>query len=252
LLSQAAPDQNGQDTCFGMNGSVSSYTPLKTGGPVGATPEQVEAGHAFYTKRALAIYNLAILGYFSRFAWKCPSSRILEHYNEHVSNNHLDVGVGTGYFLDHCVFASPSPRLALMDLNMNCLDVASRRVARYDPEVYRANVLETISFAAPKFDSIGMNYLLHCLPGNIRSKGVVFRNLKALANPDAVVFGATLLHGGVRRNWLARRVMDRNNAHGIFSNAEDDLDGIRSMLSEHLTETTVEVVGCVAVFAGSL
>lgn len=215
-----------------------------------ATPEQVEAGHAFYTKRALAIYDLAILGYFSRFAWKCPSRRILEHYDEHVSTNHLDVGVGTGYFLDRCRFASPSPRLALMDLNSNCLAVAGRRIARYDPEVYRANVLEPIPFGAPKFDSLGMNYLLHCLPGSIRSKGVVFQHLKALVNPGGVLFGATLLHDGVQRNWLARRVMDRNNAHGIFSNTEDDLEGLRWVLSQHLTEPVVEVVGCVAVFSG--
>lgn len=64
------------------------------------TPEQVAAGHAFYTKRALAVYDAAILGYFSRVAWKCPARRILQHYNRHVSTNHLDVGVGTGYFLD--------------------------------------------------------------------------------------------------------------------------------------------------------
>lgn len=80
-----------------------------------ATPDQVEAGHAFYTKRALAVYDGAILGYFSRVAWKCPSGRILQHYNQHVSTNHLDVGVGTGYFLDRCRFESSSPRVALMD-----------------------------------------------------------------------------------------------------------------------------------------
>ena len=54
------------------------------------TREQVEAGHAFYTRRALARYNVAILGYFSRVAWKCPASRIVEHYNAHVSANHLE------------------------------------------------------------------------------------------------------------------------------------------------------------------
>jgi SAM-dependent methyltransferase len=215
-----------------------------------ATPEQVEAGHAFYTKRALAIYDPAILGFFSRVAWKCPSGRILEHYDEHVSTNHLDVGVGTGYFLDRCRFASPSPRLALMDLNLNCLAVARARLARYHPEVYRANVLEPIPLAAPKFDSVGMNYLLHCLPGSIRSKGVVFQHLKALLDPGGVLFGATLLHDGVQRNWLARRVMDRNNAHGIFSNTEDDLEGLRWVLSQHLTEPAVVVVGCVAVLSG--
>lgn len=214
------------------------------------TPEHVEAGHAFYTKRALAIYDLAILGFFSRFAWKCPSLRILEHYNEHVSINHLDVGVGTGYFLDRCRFASPTPRLAMMDLNPNCLEVAGRRVARYNPEIYRANVLEPIPIDAQKFDSVGMNYLFHCLPGSIKSKAVVFQHLKPLVTSGGRFFGATLLHDGVQRNWLARRVMDRNNAHGIFTNTEDDLEGLRWAMSQHLTEPAVEIVGCVAVFSG--
>ena len=215
------------------------------------TREQVEAGHAFYTRRALALYNVAILGYFSRVAWKCPASRIVEHYNAHVSANHLDVGVGTGYFLDHCRFPA-TPRLALMDVNPNCLEVAAPRVERYAPEVYRANVLEPIELGVPKFDSVGLNYLLHCLPGNIRAKAVVFGYLRALANPGAVIFGATLLSGGVPRNWLARKVMDRNNANGIFSNADDDLDGLRWVLSEHLNRSEIEVVGCVSAFSGRL
>ena len=213
------------------------------------TTEQVEAGHAFYTRRALALYNVAILGYFSRVAWKCPASRIVEHYDAHVSANHLDVGVGTGYFLDHCRFPAP-PRIALMDLNPNCLEVAARRVARYAPEIYRADVFEPIVIQAPRFDSVGINYLLHCVPGSIRDKGLVFEHLAAHANPGAVIFGATLLHDGVDRNWLARQVMDRNNAHGIFSNAQDDLDGLEWVLSEHLAQPTISVVGCVAIFSG--
>jgi hypothetical protein len=59
-----------------------------------------------------------------------------------------------------------------------------------------------------------------------------------------------LLHDGVDRNAFARQVMKRNNAHGIFSNTDDSLDGLRSVLSERLSEPTVEVVGCVALFAG--
>ena len=117
-----------------------------------------------------------------------------------------------------------------------------RRIAR--------NVLEPIPFGSPKFDSVGMTYLLHCLPGSIRSKAVAFEHLKRLASPGAVVFGATLLHDGVERNWLARRVMDRNNAHGVFSNADDDLDGLHAVLSERLAAPTVDIVGCVALFSG--
>ncbi len=36
-------------------------------------------------------------------------------YDQYVSANHLDIGVGTGYFLDHCRFPAANPRLALMD-----------------------------------------------------------------------------------------------------------------------------------------
>lgn len=216
------------------------------------TPEQVAAGHAFYTRRSLALYDLAILGYFSRVVWRCPARRVVAHYDSHVSANHLDVGVGTGYFLDHCRFpvtAAP-PRVALLDLSTNCLDVASRRIAHLRPEVIVANVLEPIAYDGPPFDSVGLNYVLHCLPGDIGSKAVAIDHLLRLANPGASVFGATLLHDGVHRNWLARQVMARNNTNGIFSNAEDSLDGLRSALAARLSDVSVAVVGCVGIFAG--
>ncbi len=44
--------------------------------------------------------------------------------------------------------------------------------------------------------------------------------------------------------------MARNNAHGIFSNADDDLDGLRAALSDRLSDVSITVVGCVGVFSG--
>ena len=159
------------------------------------TTEQVEAGQAIYTKQALAAYDFVVLGVSNRFLWKCPTQRLVHHYNKHVTANHLDVGVGTGYFLDRCRFPSPTPRVGLMDLNPDTLEFASQRIRRYKPETYRRNVLESISLDAERFDSIGINYLLHCVPGSIESKSVVFDHLKALMNPNAVLFGSTLLQG---------------------------------------------------------
>lgn len=216
------------------------------------SPDQVAAGHAFYTRRSLALYDLAILGYFSRVAWRCPARRIVDHYDHHVSANHLDVGVGTGYFLDHCRFPASSgpPRVTLLDISSACLDAATKRIAHLHPETIMANVLQPIEYDGPRFDSVGLNYVLHCLPGDMQSKAVAIDHLTALANPGASVFGATLLHDGVPRNWLARQVMARNNAHGIFSNTHDDLDGLRSALAERLSDVSVTTVGCVAVFSG--
>lgn len=217
---------------------------------MGASVEQVAAGQAVYTKRMLNAYDLLVLGISNSLIWKCPTQRLLEHYSRHVTANHLDVGVGTGYFLDRCQFPSPTPRVALMDLNRNALDYASQRIARYKPETYIRNVLEPISIDAAKFDSIGINYLLHCIPGSIESKSVAFDHLKALMNPGAVLFGSTLLQGGVARSWFAKRLMDFYNGKRIFSNEQDDIDGLKRALCQRFRSVSVEIMGCVALFSG--
>lgn len=214
------------------------------------TEQQVEAGQAIYSKSMLGIYDWFVLGFSNRLIWRCPSKHISALYDRHVTANHLDVGVGTGYFLDRCRFPNDHPRLGLMDLNANCLDAAGRRLARYHPEVYRANILDPIGLDISRFDSISLTYLLHCLPGTIKTKSAVFRHLKPLLNPGGVMFGATLLSEGVYRSWAAKRLMAFYNSKGIFTNDHDDLQGLRVVLSEQFTTVTVDVVGCAALFSG--
>ena len=144
------------------------------------TTEQIHAGQAVYTPNMLAIYDVLVLGLSNRWIWKCPTPRLLAHYDRHVSGNHLDVGVGTGYFLDRCRFPTATPRVALMDLNRDALQFSARRIARYEPETYVRNVLETIDFDGAKFDSLGVNYLLHCLPGDMATKARAFDCLSPL------------------------------------------------------------------------
>lgn len=215
-----------------------------------ASSEQVDAAHAFYTRRSLAVYDAAILGFFSRAAWRCPASTVVRHFDENVSNEHLDVGVGTGYFVDRCTFPTAAPRVGLFDLSEACLDRAAARIARYQPEIHRRSVLEPIDIDVVPYRSVSLNYVLHCLPGRMVDKGVAFDHLGAVLQPGATVFGATLLSGGVHRNWFARQVMARNNRVGIFSNADDDLDGLRDVLERRLDEVTIDTVGCVALFRG--
>jgi hypothetical protein len=160
------------------------------------------------------------------------------------------VGVGTGFFLDRCAWPTNRPRIGLMDLNPNCLEAASRRLVRYQPEIYRANVLEPIPYEIPKFDSISLNFVLHCLPGAIQAKASAFEHLKALLNPGGVIFGTTLLHGGVRHNRISKRLLALYNSKGIFSNLQDDSEGLQKVLSASFSSTHVEIVGCAALFSG--
>lgn len=208
-------------------------------------------GQAAYTRRMLKIYDLLVLGISNQWIWKCPTSKLLEFYNQQVTNNHLDVGVGTGYFLDRCIFPDPNPRVALMDLNQNSLDSAAERIARYEPEAYKVNVLESITIDCERFDSIGVNYLLHCLPGDIAEKAVCFDHLDTCLKSGGRVFGSTLLSQGVPRSALAQRLMTFYNSKGIFGNSRDDLEGLASALEERFSKTRIKVIGCVALFSAS-
>lgn len=213
------------------------------------TPDQVKAGQAVYTKRTLNLYDFIVLTVSNPWIWKCPTPRLVEHYNRYVTDNHLDIGVGTGYFPDKCHFPARSPRVALMDLNTDTLAYASHRIQRYRPETYVQNVLEPVTQEIAPFDSVGVNYLLHCVPGAIETKSAMFDHLKPLLNDGAVVFGSTLLQGGVERSGLAKRLMAVYNKKGIFSNTEDTLAGLENALTQRFHDVQIEVVGCAALFS---
>jgi len=209
------------------------------------------AGAAGYTKQLLAIYDFYVLGFANTFAWKCPTRLNLDFYNQHISNKHLDVGVGTGYFLDKCQFTSSHPIISLLDLNPNTLEVTAKRIRRYNPTTCIGNVLEPLQLEST-FDSIGLNYLLHCLPGTMLSKSIVFENLKPFLNDGGVVFGATILGQSVEHNFLARKMTSVLNSKGIFGNTKDNLEDLQTILKENFRDRSIQIIGSVAFFVGRI
>ncbi len=207
------------------------------------------AGQARYTTGFLRVYDTVVLRFNGHLVWRCSPKRLVQHYDEHVSARHLDIGVGTGYLLDKCSYPSQSPEITLMDLNPVPLEVAAKRLRRYQPKTHQANALEPFELPAGGFESIGLNWLLHCLPGNMAAKSVVFDNCKAELAPGGVVFGSTVLSGGVRHTALSRRMMDRLNRDGTFANRADDLDGLKSQLDQRFNSVRTEVVGAVGIFS---
>jgi Methyltransferase domain len=213
--------------------------------------DEVEAGQRVYTPLVLRGYDFFVLGFSNRFVWRCRSSTMLERYESHVGARHLDVGVGTGWFLDHCTWPVGKPEITLLDLNENSLSAASDRIRRHAPETVQANVLDPVGLGDARFDSIGANFLFHCLPGALEWKAAtVASNLRPYLAPGGVLFGSTILGRGVAHNWLGRRLMRLYNRKGIFSNTEDDQRGLERGLASQLTGIEIEVVGAVALFAG--
>ena len=206
------------------------------------------AGQAVYTRRALKLYDLVVLGISNRWIWKCPTPKLLDFYNQHISGNHLDVGVGTGYFLDHCHFPTSTPRIELLDLNSDCLGSTAQRISRYKPVQHQANVLEPLAIKTQAFDSIGLNYLLHCLPGAMESKAIAFDHLIPFLSKDGTVFGSTLVQRDAPRNVAAKRLMAFYNTRGIFGNSDDSAKALEAELDKRFEEYSVTLCGCVALF----
>lgn len=211
--------------------------------------EGTMAGQAIYSPRVLALYDWWVLGISNQWIWRCPTKHLLTHFNLHVSANHLDIGVGTGYFLDHVQFPSTTPRLALLDLNPNCLQVAAKRVARYNPASYHIDILKPLNIETRRFESISLNYVLHCLPGSLETKAIVFNHLKTVLTPGGVIFGSTLLPHCSQPHWIAEQILKTYKSKKIFSNEEDHEEGLHTILTNRFAEVLIERKGYAALFS---
>ena len=131
------------------------------------------------------------------------------------------------------------------------LIAASDRIRRYAPATIQANVLDRVDLGDAHFDSIGANFLFHCLPGGLEAKAAtVASNLRPYLASGGVLFGSTILGRGVSHNLVGRRLMRLYNRKRVFSNLEDDQRGLEQGLASELTDVQIEVVGAVALFAG--
>jgi len=210
----------------------------------------VDRAHAVYTKTNLAFYDWWVMGVSNPRFWRCPTEKLLELYRGHITANHLEIGVGTGFFPAKTM-PPGQPRLVLLDINQNCLERAAKRLAAFRPEMLTENVLEPLHLRGARFDSIAVNYLLHCLPGRLENKAAtVFDHLVPFLQDDGVLFGSTVLGSEIQRPFVARILMSIYNRKGIFSNKQDSLGGIMEALSARFRTFNVEVCGCVVIFWG--
>jgi hypothetical protein len=155
--------------------------------------------------------------------------------------------VGTGFFVDRAG-AARFDRLALIDINRHCLDRAGARLARFEPALYQINLLAPIQLELAPFASVGLTYVLHCLPGSMSEKLAAVDHLRPLMREGAVLFGATILGRGIAPNRAARALLDLYNAKGVFNNREDDLASLSDGLRQRFDRVEIAREGCVAMF----
>lgn len=203
-------------------------------------------GQAEYTTRLLAIYDPFVLGFMARAVWRCPTPPVVDRYRHLVGHRHLDVGPGTGYFLDKAGLA-PEAEVTLLDPNPTVLAHASRRLAPMKLTTVEADVLKPLPINGP-FDSAALNGVLHCLPGPQHQKAVAIRNVAAVLAPDGVLFGGTILGSLEQHTPLARAILWAFNRRGVFNNLADTEEGLHEILEESFQTVEINLVGSMAQF----
>ncbi|WP_336755292.1 class I SAM-dependent methyltransferase [Pantoea sp. USHLN298] len=211
-----------------------------------------QKGSQVYTPLSLKAYDWWVLNISNSYAWRCDTeSVLLKHFQRFSGEKHMDIGVGTGYYLAR---SRVKPRsITLVDLNLNSLNAARARIAsQFETQCLQHDILLPLPDPMHNaYDSVSMFYLLHCLPGNMTSKAAVIANAAKALKAEGTLYGATILGSGVSHNQFGTALMNLYNKKGIFSNRQDTADALHQILETHFREVEIKVCGTVALFSAT-
>ncbi|KAL8708705.1 MAG: hypothetical protein Q9220_006430 [cf. Caloplaca sp. 1 TL-2023] len=222
------------------------------------TSEASARGAAIYSQSwLLIIYDWWVLGIVSTYAWACsvPLYTLPWFRSSVRQGQHLDIGVGTGYYLANTDLTGV--QVTLTDLNQDALDATEARLVNEgkakagELQCIQHDITRPLPASCPKFNSISMYYLLHCMPGPVPAKTAVFSHLKHNLTADGVVSGASILGKGVQHNLFGRLIMMFGNRNGMFDNRADNAADFEEALREHFEDVETQVRGAIFLWKAS-
>jgi ubiquinone/menaquinone biosynthesis C-methylase UbiE len=210
--------------------------------------DAVRDGYKAYNKRALTFYDAFVCRGFLPWFWRCPLEVLTDLYTRSLGARHLELGVGTGYMIEHSRFPVSNPKITLVDMNEATLDYTANRMRHFETVKVIGNALEPLAVPPGSHDSAALSLLLHCVPGSLLEKGVAIKHAAATVRPGGVVFGSTVLSQGITVPRASRWMMNNLNRKGIFHNDKDSLADLRTVLAQNFTDFEVYTRGCVGLF----
>ncbi|MBF7997463.1 class I SAM-dependent methyltransferase [Rahnella laticis] len=212
-----------------------------------------EKGARIYTPLILKLYDLWVLQISNNYAWRCHTDNILlRHFQINMAAKHLDIGVGTGYYIAN--IKDGSDNITLLDLNPNSLSAAAKRIGAHRiSQVIQHDIFMPLPESEKgQYDSVSLYYLLHCLRGTMHEKARAIEHASQALTDRGTLHGATILGKGAEHNGFGRYLMTVYNKKGIFSNAADSLEDLRTELESYFDKVEIRQYGVVAVFTASL
>src|SRR5262245_58296007 len=88
-------------------------------------------GQRDYGRLLLTLYDPIVIGFVAKAVWRFPDEPLIDLYRTNIRDNHLDIGPGTGFLIDHSALPDGS-RVTLVDPNPTVLKHASKRLHPLD------------------------------------------------------------------------------------------------------------------------
>ena len=180
--------------------------------------------------------------------WKCSQKHIIDNYRANIDCNHLEIGPGTGYFLKKQNLNIDFNNLTLVDVNSKILHYSKNNL---QSECSNIEILSHDLFASQiprevEFNSVGINYVLHCVPGNLQTK--LDKLISNLGDNKYNLFGASVICDPLHMNVIAEYELMFLNAFGIFNNNNDTYQELNEYLNNTNLNFSLKKQGYVAIF----
>lgn len=193
-------------------------------------------------------YDRIVNDFNCKHVWKCSTKNIIDNYQKNISNNHLEIGPGTGFFLNKKNTGINFKKLTLVDVNKDILQFSKKNLEQYysNIEILHSDLFSQKISESIYFESVGVNYVLHCVTGNLQTK--LDNLIDNLGNNKYNLFGASVICDPLHMNTIAEYELIFLNTLGIFNNNEDTYYELEEYLNNRNIKFSLKKQGYVAIF----
>ena len=173
-------------------------------------------------------YDFFVNNINCKYVWKCDQNNIINMYKKNISPNHIEIGPGTGHFLKNHKFNN----LTLIDVNKDILLECRENLKNNckNINIINTNIFEKNNkIAINNYDSVGMNYVLHCVPNNLSTS--IDNLVDNIPKKDYKIFGSTVIPNSTYT--LANLEIFLLNKMKIFNNEKHTFNDIESYIKKY-------------------
>jgi len=199
-----------------------------------------------FVSSSIKFYDFLVNDLNCNYAWRCHKSNIFKNYQKNLRSNHLEIGPGSGYFLNPKFHKKEISNLFLMDVNQPILEASQQNLEKHYSNIQLLNHnIFNKELDSLKINSIGINYVLHCVPGPLDQK---LEKLHLNLPKNTNIFGATVISDFERQTELSKLELKVLNHKGIFNNKMDFSNDFIDFVAKNKLENSYQIVGNVLIF----